>query len=119
MRVLVCGGRNYRNPNRVREVLGTLRRHRRMELLIHGDAWGADSWASAWAENAGVDQVKFPANWSGRGRGAGPFRNQLMIDLLRPDLVVAFPGGSGTADMVCRAEAAGIEVLEVKESIAK
>jgi hypothetical protein len=30
-----------------------------------------------------------------------------------PDLVVAFPGGRGTADMVRRAKAAGCEVLEV------
>lgn len=32
----------------------------------------------------------------------------------KPDLVVAFPGGRGTADMVQRARAAGVEVLEVK-----
>jgi predicted Rossmann-fold nucleotide-binding protein len=31
----------------------------------------------------------------------------------KPDLVVAFPGGSGTADMVSRARGAGIEVIEV------
>lgn len=31
----------------------------------------------------------------------------------RPDLVVAFPGGRGTADMVRRATAAGIEVIRV------
>jgi len=113
MRVLVCGGRTYRNPAKVREVLGDLRKHRGMHLLIHGDAWGADSWASAWAQQAGVDEVKFPANWSGRGRSAGPYRNQLMIDLLLPELVVAFPGGSGTSDMVRRARTAGIEVIEI------
>lgn len=28
-----------------------------------------------------------------------------------PDLVVAFPGGTGTADMVTKAEAAGVNVL--------
>jgi predicted polyphosphate/ATP-dependent NAD kinase len=28
----------------------------------------------------------------------------------KPDLVVAFPGGDGTADMVWRAEAAGVPV---------
>lgn len=30
----------------------------------------------------------------------------------KPDLVVAFPGGAGTADMVSRARRAGIDVLE-------
>jgi predicted Rossmann-fold nucleotide-binding protein len=40
-------------------------------------------------------------------------RNQRMIDEGKPDLVVAFPGGSGTADMVRRAKRASIEVMEV------
>jgi UDP-N-acetylmuramoylalanine-D-glutamate ligase len=31
----------------------------------------------------------------------------------KPDLVVAAPGGRGTADMVRRARDAGIEVVEV------
>jgi UDP-N-acetylmuramoylalanine-D-glutamate ligase len=30
-----------------------------------------------------------------------------------PDLVVAFPGGPGTADMVKKAEAAGRKVLKI------
>jgi hypothetical protein len=33
-----------------------------------------------------------------------------MIDGGKPDLVITFPGGRGTADMVRRAEKAGIEV---------
>lgn len=36
----------------------------------------------------------------------------------KPDLVIAFPGGRGTADMVRRARAAGIEVREIKEGSA-
>ena len=67
MRVLVCGGRDYRDPARISEVLGALLKHKRLSLLIHGDGFGADSWANAWAMDSGVDQVKFPANWSGRG----------------------------------------------------
>lgn len=37
-----------------------------------------------------------------------------MIDEGKPDLVVALPGGRGTADMVRRAKKHGIEVVEVK-----
>lgn len=44
---------------------------------------------------------------------AGPDRNQRMIDEGRPDLVVAFPGGRGTADMIRRATEAGIEVFRI------
>jgi hypothetical protein len=36
-----------------------------------------------------------------------------MIDEGKPDLVVAFPGGRGTADMVKRAKKANVEVIEV------
>jgi hypothetical protein len=36
-----------------------------------------------------------------------------MLEEGKPDLVVAFPGGTGTANMVKQARAAGVEVLEV------
>lgn len=40
-------------------------------------------------------------------------RNQKMLDEGRPDLIVAFPGGRGTADMVKRGIAAGVPVLNI------
>lgn len=36
-----------------------------------------------------------------------------MLSEGKPSLVVAFPGGEGTADMVRKARAAGVEVVEV------
>ena len=36
-----------------------------------------------------------------------------VLDEGKPDLVVAFPGGKGTADMVRRGRQAGVEVIEV------
>jgi hypothetical protein len=51
------------------------------------------------------------AEWKKYGPAAGPIRNQRMLDW-GPDLVVAFSGGKGTADMVRRARAAGVEVIE-------
>jgi phosphoribosylformylglycinamidine (FGAM) synthase-like amidotransferase family enzyme len=36
-----------------------------------------------------------------------------MLDESMPHLVIAFPGGRGTADMVKRSKAAGVHVLEV------
>ena len=46
----------------------------------------------------------------------GPIRNQRMLDS-NPDIevVVAFDGGTGTADMKKRAKKAGIEVKEAAE----
>lgn len=36
-----------------------------------------------------------------------------MLDNGKPDLIIAFPGGSGTADMIKRARKAGVTVLTV------
>lgn len=69
--------------------------------------------ARDWAIGAGIKATPFPAKWSTYGNAAGPIRNQEMVDT-KPDIVVAFPGGTGTADAVRRARSAGIEVLEIK-----
>ena len=50
------------------------------------------------------------------GKRAGPLRNQRMLDEGKPDLVVAFPGGGGTKDMVRRAVKAGVSVHEVNRT---
>jgi len=39
-----------------------------------------------------------------------------MLDEGKPDLVVAFPGGGGTKDMVRRAVKAGVSVHEVNRT---
>ena len=62
---------------------------------------------------AGLPCTVFQADWAGLGRKAGPIRNKLMLDEGKPDLVVAFPGGRGTAHMTRIARGAGIEVIEV------
>jgi hypothetical protein len=49
------------------------------------------------------------------GRAARPIRNQRMLDEGKPDLVVAFPGGRGTTDMIRRAERAGVPVRQVQQ----
>jgi hypothetical protein len=45
------------------------------------------------------------------GRSGGPKRNQQMLEEGKPDLVLAFPGGRGTADMVRRAPSGVPKVL--------
>lgn len=81
-------------------------------LIIHGGATGADEMANLYAGRRGIQRIIFPANWS-IGKKAGPIRNQLMLDVGKPNLVVAFPGGTGTADMVRRSRKAGVEVIEI------
>jgi hypothetical protein len=68
--------------------------------------------AGEWACRRGIENIKFHAEWEKLGRKAGPLRNQLMLDEGRPDVVVAFPGGRGTEDMMMRARSAGVDVIE-------
>ena len=114
-RVLVCGGRNYDDHERLFDELDSLGTppHHHVTVLIHGGALGADHWANVWAYERGVSRVAYRADWKRYGKAAGPIRNQQMIDEGKPDLVIAFPGGFGTANMIRRAEAAGIEVRRV------
>jgi hypothetical protein len=113
VRVLVCGGRKFSNEALLRATLDRLHRARVFNTLIEGDAIGADRMAGAWAEAQGIAHLTFKADWDGLGSKAGPIRNQQMLVEGRPDLVVAFPGGSGTAHMVRLAREAGVEVVEV------
>lgn len=83
-------------------------------IIINGAADGADSVSSDWAIMRRAQLIEYPADWKKHKKAAGPIRNQEMLDKEQPDLVVAFPGGKGTADMVARARKAGVEVLELK-----
>ena len=84
-----------------------------IEHVISGHASGADQMAEMWADENRIPLSIDPADWSRHGKSAGPIRNQQMLDEGKPDLVVAFPGGAGTADMVRRAERASIAVYVV------
>lgn len=69
---------------------------------------GLDAIALKWAEGNGIHVRVYPADWSA-GRSAGPLRNQKMID--DAEVLLAFPGGKGTADTIRRAETKGIGVI--------
>jgi hypothetical protein len=109
--VLVCGGRDYADRQRLFRLLDFNRA--KIGLLVHGAAKGADSLAGAWATARKVRQLAFPADWKKYGRKAGPIRNVQMLREAVPDLVVAFPGGVGTQHMIGIARKAGVRVIEV------
>jgi hypothetical protein len=96
----------------LRQFMDELAQRITIDAVIEGDAHGADRWRESGPAVAAVENIKFCADWERLGRKAGPIRNQLMLDEGRPDVVVAFPGGRGTADMMMRARSAGVEVIE-------
>lgn len=113
MRVIVCGGRDFTDCALMRETLDRVDRERgRIETVVHGNASGADQLARLWAGSNKRREWPFPAEWSKYGKSAGPRRNKQMLGS-GADLVIAFPGGRGTRNMVKQARAAGLEVMEV------
>lgn len=115
-RVLVCGGRNFTDGALLGRVLDNLAKAEIIDAVIEGDAHGADRMAGFWARKRGIDNIKFPADWKAHGNAAGAIRNQQMLAEGRPDLVIAFLGGSGAADMVLKAKRAGLRVVEIPSS---
>lgn len=106
--MIVTGGRRYKDVIRVYEVLSAAK----PTEIVQGGASGADRLAREWAHVHKVPCFTHHANWATAGAKAGPIRNAEMI-AAGADLVIAFPGGYGTADCVRKARAAGITVLEV------
>ena len=116
MKALVCGGRNYLDYEHVNEVLTSFENFRgdKITEVIHGAAKGTDSLAGRWASENNIPAQAFPADWSAYGRGAGPIRNKQMLIEGRPDIVIAFPGGAGTANMIKQAKYHGLSVVVIK-----
>jgi hypothetical protein len=109
---IVCGGRDYRDSERVNRVLDAAVARLGIEAIVQGVADGADYLAWQWADARDFPCGSFPANWKEHGRRAGPIRNQTMLDEAKPFCVIAFPGGRGTDDMKQRAREAGVPVYE-------
>lgn len=130
-RVLVCGGRDFgvkvnanrqksMNKEQVRSLKTTLDAIKEaVELLgmqlviIQGEAKGADLMGKGWAKYNEIPTMDFKADWETLGKGAGFARNTDMLVEGRPNLVVAFSGGSGTAMMCKIASEAGVQVTRV------
>ena len=118
MNILCCGDRNW---TCYATIHSRLTQYRNTDVtIIHGNARGADRIAAKAGIDLGLSIKSFPAQWKIYGRGAGPIRNQQMLDEGKPDLVLAFHddirNSKGTKDMVERAKRAGIKT-EVISSI--
>jgi len=116
-KILVCGGRDYRDAKLMFDKLDELTAPFRGKLtIIHGDARGADTVADIWARYRGHTPKPFPAKWKQYGTDAGKIRNQQMLDEGEPDLVICFHGGWGTLDMRTKAMSAGVKVIDVDKN---
>lgn len=115
-KVLVCGGRDYNNTAKIIEVLNKYKKEvANIKCIIEGGAKGADSGAALYAIGYNIPSVRHPADWELHGKQAGILRNIEMLNMWEPDVVIAFPGGKGTAHMIKVAKDANVTVVEVED----
>lgn len=120
MRVLVCGGRKFSDRELLYKVLNIIHNGIKggITTIIHGGASGADSIAGDWSVNVLKKEAEvYLANWNLHKTAAGPIRNRKMLKEGKPDIVVAFPGGSGTSDMIKISVTAGVKVFDIEKKL--
>lgn len=109
---LVCGGRDFSDQKRLFNFLDKKFEYppHDFHMILHGGAKGADTLAGVWARLRGVPEIIIPAQWNFFGKSAGPLRNEWMT-YLEPAEIIAFPGGTGTNNMIELGRKKGIEVI--------
>jgi hypothetical protein len=117
MKVLVTGSRRWADKKKLFATLELIDARHGIELLIVGDARGADQNARYWARRVGhVPLQVFHADWEKHGKRAGILRN---LDMLaeEPDAVLAFKvkniEARGTDHCSQEAEQRGIKVVTI------
>lgn len=103
MKVAVTGGREFTDRHFIFSKLN----EQNITHMILGCARGVDTIALEYAKTHSIPYTREEADWDKFGLGAGPERNARMLSH-RPDIVIAFPGGSGTANMCLQAVRAKI-----------
>lgn len=125
-RLLICGGREFADQalfNHTMHCLPALIAEKFPQYrlsteycIIQGGARGADRMGKTYAMFAGLPCMQFDANWHYYENAAGPVRNRWMKKFGLPQLGLAFPGGSGTKDMIAALVQSGIPVFDVAKS---
>ena len=112
LNVIVAGGRNYSDYKTVKAKLddfrSTLKPGREINI-ISGGATGADSLGERYAKENNLDIRRFSADWNQHGKAAGPIRNEQMA--AEGDVLISFPGGTGTKNMIKNMRSRGKRVI--------
>lgn len=108
MKVIIAGGREITDYDLVLKAV--LNAGFDITAVVSGGARGVDAMGERFAEEAGIQLFKFPADWDKHGRAAGPIRNQVMGDFA--DALIAIWDGQsrGTKHMIDYATKKGLKV---------
>jgi len=113
MIAIITGGRAYTPTPMDHAWLDAVHAADPMTHVYAGGAPGADTDGAQWALRHAIPTTIVPANWPAHGKSAGPRRNRVLLEMAGPTAVVlAFPGGPGTANMVAQARQRGMPVWE-------
>ena len=107
--VAVTGGRDYTDIEHVWSVLSEVN----ASMVLQGGQRGADWLAVRWGRSNGRQVVTY--EYVEVGRSGGPVRNKNMIRHGKPDMLIAFPGGRGTANCVHEAKSAGVPIRDERK----
>lgn len=76
MRLAIVGTRTFNDYELMKKSLSDLIG---VELVISGEAPGADALGKRWAQENGIEYIGFVADWDKHGKAAGPIRNEFVI----------------------------------------
>ncbi len=110
MRLLVSGGRHFANESAIERSLDAVHRDHSVSVLIHGGLTGIGPACEGWARRNDVHLIRYPANWS-MGKCGDFIRDDFMLSDCRADLLLVFPGGRRTTDMVREAQRMNLRVI--------
>ena len=118
MRLLICGDRNWTDGAVILSAVNYLKQTYNsdsIEVIIEGDAKGADKLSGMVAHALSIPLLVFPAPWNVYGNTAGLIRNKQMFDKGKPTKVLAFHDelgkSKGTKHMISIAHKSGIPIV--------
>lgn len=112
MKTIIAGSRHITDESLIQKAVDASGFE--VSVVVHGAARGVDTLAWDWALNKNLPVMSFPADWYGKGRGAGPIRNTEMANYA--DALIAIWDGKsrGTKDMIDKATKKGLKVFIYK-----
>jgi len=110
MRVIIAGGRSFKDYNRLCSVCDYMLQNQTDIEIVSGTAMGADKLGEQYAQERGHKIARFPAEWDKYGKSAGFKRNEEMAEYA--DALIAFWDGNskGTKHMIDLAEKHNLKI---------
>ena len=115
MKVVITGGRDFNEKKYIHEQLDKIHSETPITLLVQGNAIGADILSGMWATKNKIKMLTVKADWDKFGNKAGLIRNIEMADMYDYDMVIAFPGGRGTAHMIEYCESRNMNIIKIPQ----